>query len=37
MSSDGHHPRFDNGRGYFSAVLERVTINGWAPADFQGM
>jgi hypothetical protein len=29
------HPWFDNGRGYFSAQLEKLTTSGWAPADFQ--
>jgi hypothetical protein len=23
------HPWFDNGRGYFSAQLEKLTTNGW--------
>jgi hypothetical protein len=29
------HPWFDNGRGYFSAGLEKLTTNGWQPANFQ--
>ena len=30
------HPWFDNGRGYFSAQLEKfTTTNGWVLADFQ--
>jgi hypothetical protein len=31
------HPWFDNGRGYFSAQLEKLTVNGWALADFQSL
>ena len=29
------HPWIDNGRGYFSARLEKLTTNGWQQADFQ--
>ena len=29
------HPWFDNGRGYFSAQLEKFTTNGWLVLDFQ--
>lgn len=31
------HPYFDNGRGYFSARLDKLTGNGWQQADAQSV
>jgi hypothetical protein len=31
------HPYFDNGRGYFSARLDKLTTNGWVQEDVQSL